>query len=295
MSNIVCFGEVLWDVFPTYKKIGGAPLNVALRLNSFNDNVTMISCVGDDANGKALLVYAEKEGLDNSHIQINKEFKTSEVIVSLDNTGSASYKIEFPCAWDYIVINDPILDSVKSADAFIFGSLIARNNISYNTLLELLDGALFKVFDVNLRSPHYTIGILKELMERADFIKFNDDELFEISRNLGFNSDDLQKNIEFISKKTNTDTICVTRGGNGAILYIDETFYNNTGYKVLVADTVGAGDSFLASLIHKLLKRETPQNAIDFACAAGALVASNIGAYPKISNKAIFELIKGSG
>ena len=91
MSNIVCFGEVLWDVFPTYKKIGGAPLNVALRLNSFNDNVTMISCVGDDANGKALLVYAEKEGLDNSHIQINKEFKTSEVIVSLDNTGSVSY------------------------------------------------------------------------------------------------------------------------------------------------------------------------------------------------------------
>ena len=295
MSNIVCFGEVLWDVFPTYKKIGGAPLNVALRLNSFNDNVTMISCVGNDANGKALLMYVEREGLNNLYIQINKEFKTSEVIVSLDNTGSASYKIEFPCAWDYIAINDAILDSVKSADAFIFGSLIARNDVSYNSLLKLLDVDTFKVFDVNLRPPHYTIRILIELMERADFIKFNDDELFEISRKLCFNSDDLQKNIEFISKKTNTDTICVTRGGNGAVLYIGETFYNNTGYKVNVGDTVGAGDSFLASLIHKLLKRETPQNAIDFACAAGALVASNVGANPKISNKAIFELIKGSG
>lgn len=295
MSNIVCFGEVLWDVFPTYKKIGGAPLNVALRLNSFNDNVTMISCVGNDANGKALLMYVEREGLNNLYIQINKEFKTSEVIVSLDNTGSASYKIEFPCAWDYIAINDAILDSVKSADAFIFGSLIARNDVSYNSLLKLLDVDTFKVFDVNLRPPHYTIRILIELMERADFIKFNDDELFEISRKLCFNSDDLQKNIEFISKKTNTDTICVTRGGNGAVLYIGETFYNNTGYKVNVGDTVGAGDSFLASLIHKLLKRETPQNAIDFACAAGALVASNVGANPKISNKALFELIKGSG
>ncbi|MDA9774750.1 carbohydrate kinase [Algibacter sp.] len=295
MSNIVCFGEVLWDVFPTYKKIGGAPLNVALRLNSFNDNVTMISCVGNDANGKALLMYVEREGLNNLYIQINKEFKTSEVIVSLDNTGSASYKIEFPCAWDYIALNDAILDSVKSADAFIFGSLIARNDVSYKSLLKLLDVDTFKVFDVNLRPPHYTIRILIELMERADFIKFNDDELFEISRKLCFNSDDLQKNIEFISKKTNTDTICVTRGGNGAVLYIGETFYNNTGYKVNVGDTVGAGDSFLASLIHKLLKRETPQNAIDFACAAGALVASNVGANPKISNKAIFELIKGSG
>ena len=177
MSNIVCFGEVLWDVFPSYKKIGGAPLNVALRLNSFNNNVTVISSLGKDVNGTDLLNYIKKEGLNNSAIQINEEFNTSEVIVSLDKSGSASYSIEFPCAWDYITINDTILSSVKKSDAFIFGSLIARNEVSYKTLLQLINVAPFKVFDVNLRPPHYKINVVIELMQKADFIKFNDDEL----------------------------------------------------------------------------------------------------------------------
>ena len=186
-----------------------------------------------------------------------------------------------------------LLNAVKNANAFVFGSLIARNDASYSTLLALLEVASYKVFDVNLRPPHYKISVLVELMQKADFIKFNDDELFEICKALNFNSDDLQKNIEFIFKKTNTDTICVTKGGDGAILYTGKTFYNNKGYKVEVVDTVGAGDSFLASLINKILKKETPQNAIDFACAVGALVASSTGANAKITNKAILELIKG--
>ncbi len=292
MSNIVCFGEVLWDVFPSYKKIGGAPLNVALRLNSFNNNVTVISSLGKDVNGTDLLNYIKKEGLNNSAIQINEEFNTSEVIVSLDKSGSASYSIEFPCAWDYITINDTILSSVKKSDAFIFGSLIARNEVSYKTLLQLINVAPFKVFDVNLRPPHYKINVVIELMQKADFIKFNDDELFEVCRKLDFNSDDLKKNIEFISKKTITDTICVTLGGKGAIIFINKNYYFNDGYIVNVIDTVGAGDSFLAALIHKLLKKEKPQNAINFACSVGALVASSVGANPKISNKNIIELTK---
>ena len=292
MSNIVCFGEVLWDVFPSYKKIGGAPLNVALRLNSFKNKVTIISSVGKDVNGTDLLNYIKKEGLNNSAIQINEEFNTSEVIVSLDKAGAASYSIEFPCAWDYITINDTILNTVKKSDAFIFGSLIARNEVSYNTLLQLINVAPFKVFDVNLRPPHYKINVLIALMQKADFIKFNDDELFEICKKLDFNSGDLKKNIEYISKKTITDTICVTLGGKGAVIFINKTYYFNDGYKVNVIDTIGAGDSFLATLIHKLLKKETPQNAIDFACAVGALVASSVGANPKISNKKIIEFTK---
>ena len=293
MATIVCFGEVLWDVFPSHKTIGGAPLNVGLRLHSFKNNVTLISSVGKDKNGKNLLNYIEKEGLSNSSIQINEEFKTSEVLVTLDKSGSASYSIEFPCAWDYIVNNEKIITTVKNSDAFIFGSLVARNEVSYHTLLGLLNVAPFKVFDVNLRPPHYTISILEKLMQKADFIKFNDDELFEICKKLHFNSDDLKKNIEFISKRTNTDTICVTLGKNGAVIYINNAFYFNDGYQVNVKDTVGAGDSFLASLIDKLLKKETPQNAIDFACAVGALVASNTGANPKITTSDIESMMNG--
>jgi fructokinase len=292
MTNIVCFGEVLWDVFPDYEKIGGAPLNVALRLNSFNNIVTMISGIGKDNRGKELLKYIESEGLNGSHIQINEDYKTSEVKVSLDKKGTASYTIEFPCAWDFIKLDNRLIKTVNNADAFIFGSLIARNSISYHTLLELLAVAKFKIFDVNLRPPHYKPNDLLVLMEKADFIKFNDEELFEICNEFNFKSDDVKKNIEFISKLTNTTTICVTLGGAGAILLKDGVFYKNNGYKVTVKDTVGAGDSFLASLCHKLLKNEQSQNAIDFACAVGALVASSVGANPKISNDDIVFLME---
>ncbi|GAA4268838.1 carbohydrate kinase family protein [Hyunsoonleella aestuarii] len=292
MSNIVCFGEVLWDVFPTYKKIGGAPLNVALRLNSFDNAVTMISSVGDDALGVDLLKYLEDIGFDKSFIQINKEFKTSKVLVSLDETGSANYSIEFPCAWDNIHLDDKFLDVVKYADAFVFGSLVSRNTVSYNTLLQLLDVAKFKVFDVNLRPPHYKIAVLFELMQKANFIKFNDDELFEICKELNFNSNDLQKNIEFISKETNTEAICVTLGGDGAILFQGKKFYRNNGYKVKVIDTVGAGDSFLATLIHQTLRNGKPSEALNYSCVVGAIVASKSGANPKVTSSEIDTYLK---
>jgi fructokinase len=287
MTNIVCFGEVLWDVFTSYKTIGGAPLNVALRLNSFQNNVTIISSVGKDDNGRALLTYIKKEGLNDAAIQINEKYKTSEVLVSLNDAGAASYQIEFPSAWDYISVNKSILNMAKNADAFIFGSLIARNNVSYNTLLALLKVAPFKVFDVNLRPPHYQKNILETLMQKADFIKFNDDELLEICKTFNFNDTDLKKNIEFIAKHTKTNLICVTLGDKGAVFYKEKNFYFNNGYKVNVIDTVGAGDSFLASLVHQLLINETPQKAINFACAVGALVASNLGANPKITSTEI--------
>jgi len=287
MANIVCYGEVLWDVFPSYKTIGGAPLNVALRLNSFNNDVTIISSVGKDKNGKDLIKYIKKEGLHSLCIQINDTYKTSEVLVSLDESGSASYEIAFPCAWDFIGTNKATLNKVKNTDAFLFGSLVARNKVSYHSLLELLDIAPFKVFDVNLRKPHYTTEVLLELMQRSDFIKFNDDELFEVCRRHAFESSVLEKNIKFISKFTNTETICVTLGEKGAVIYTDNSFYFNAGYKVKVKDTVGAGDSFLASLVHQLLRKETPQHALNFACAVGSIVASSSGANPKIEPDAI--------
>lgn len=158
----------------------------------------------------------------------------------------------------------------------------------------MLNTAVFSVFDVNLRPPHYEIEKLKALMKSASFIKFNDDELFEINRKLGFINNSVKENIKYISKFTNTSQICVTRGGEGAILYFNQKFYENGGYKVKVADTVGAGDSFLATLIECLLKKENSQKAIDTACAIGALVAQKHGANPKISEKEIKKIIANS-
>jgi len=285
MSTIACFGEVLWDVFPNHKKIGGAPLNVALRLHSFGNNTKIISRIGNDENGDELLKYISEKNLDISTIQKDKNSDTGVVNVTLDKSGSASYEIAYPVAWDKIELTDDVIQIVKLSDAFIFGSLACRDEVSRSTLLSLLHYASFKVFDINLRPPFYAIDLLVEIMDKADFIKLNDEELYEICEALEFNSKSMNEQIHFLSRKTNTDQICVTRGKDGAILFVRNEFYENPGYPVKVADTVGAGDSFLATLVNNfLLKKIDHDKALSLATAVGALVASKEGANPKIDH-----------
>lgn len=283
MSNVVCFGEMLWDIFPSHRKIGGAPLNVALRLTSFNHDVTMISAVGKDDTGNKLIDYLIKNDLNTECIQQHEAHATGEVNVILNDKGSATYDIKYPRAWDKIVLTDNSINTVDNSDAFMFGSLITRDEVSRKTLFQLIKLANYRIFDLNLRPPHYSKEILIHLMEASNFIKFNDDELYEVSIFMGSKYNSLEQNLHYIAKKTNTRHICVTKGQHGAILLYDNILYYNSGYQIEVSDTVGAGDSFLGSLISKLLNKVDPQSAINFACAVGALVAQREGANPKIS------------
>ena len=292
MPKITCFGEVLWDVFPTYKKIGGAPLNVALRLDALGIDTQMISRIGNDEKGRELLHYINENELSTNGIQIDNKFKTGVVNVSLNEKGSASYKIEYPVAWDKIKLTNSNIDIVSSSDAFIFGSLACRDKVTRKTLIDLLQYANYKVFDVNLRSPHYTMDLLMSLMEKANFIKCNDDELDEICNHLEFRSETVGEKILFLSERTNTKHICVTKGEYGAILFFNDQFFNNKGYPAKVVDTVGAGDSFLASLISNLLEKKDPNEALNFACAVGSLVASREGANPKLLQSEILDLLQ---
>lgn len=291
MNKVVCFGEVLWDVFQNHKKIGGAPLNVGVRLKSLNNDVSIISRVGADDNGNKILIFLNENNVNTDGVQIDSNNNTGEVKVTLNEKGSASYDIIYPMAWDKIKATETIENITKASDAFIYGSLITRDEESKNTLYKLLSIAKYKIFDVNLRAPYYTKEVLLFLMNQADFIKFNDDEIFEIAKYLNSDSDNLEENIHFIVKETNTKTICVTKGSQGAVLYYNKTFYYNSGYQIEVADTVGAGDSFLASIVDKLLKNTPPQDALNFACAVGAVVASSEGANSKIDEETIEEMI----
>lgn len=291
MNNIVCFGEILWDKFPSCEKIGGAPLNVASRLSSFNHNVSIISAVGNDERGEKLIDYLKENNINSECIQRLEHYETGIVNVSLNEKGSASYDIKYPSAWDKIAIPKTSKNIVKNADVFVFGSLVTRDETSKATLYQLIELAKYKVFDINLRPPHYTYEVILYLMEKADFIKFNDDELCEVSKYLGSKYNSLEQNLTFIAEKTNTKHICVTRGANGAVLFYEDKLYFNDGYLVNVIDTVGAGDSFLGALISQLLNKEKPQLAIDFACVVGALVAQTEGANPKISKMAINEFL----
>ncbi len=289
----VCFGEILFDVFLEHKKIGGAPLNVASRLNSLGAEVAIVSAIGSDANGEELMQYLNGVGINTDAIQVKENYPTGIVNVILNEKGNASYDISYPSAWDKIELTDLNTSIVAQSDFFVYGSLSSRDAISNATLKELLKVAKYKIFDVNLRIPHYTKTNVFDLLLAADFIKFNDDELYEICQGQNSNLKSLEQNIKFIAEKTNTDTVCVTLGAHGAVLYYNKTFYRNSGFKVNVVDTVGSGDSFLASLIINLLSGKDPQYAINFASAIGAIVAQNEGANPVISPTEIDEFLTG--
>ncbi len=282
--KVTCFGEVLWDIFPTHKKIGGAPLNVALRLHTMGIQSSVITKIGNDVLGDAIITHIKGVGLSIETIQKSNHYATGEVIVSLDSEGTASYEISRPVAWDFITSTEEATIEASVSDAIIFGSLASRNEVSRTTLFQLLNIAKFKVLDINLRPPHYNFQLLIELMEKADFIKCNDEELDEICTHFGIKDSTLEEQIKSIASYTNTSQICITKGGKGATLYDKKSFYHNNGYKIKVVDSVGAGDSFLATLLSKLLQGNKPQLSIDYACAIGAMVAGSEGANPVFSD-----------
>ena len=285
--KVTSFGEVLSDDFPDGKVLGGAPLNVLVRLRSLGVNGSIISRRGDDADGEELLRQIESKNVGTELLQTDTEHATSLVKVTLDAKGCASYEIVYPCAWDRIAAEEAALKRVRESDAFIYGSLSTRDEVSRASLDKLVEQARFKIFDVNLRPPHYNTDRLLEMMKKADLIKLNDDELYELSEKFGSPYHSLEQNIRFLSDLSGTAKMCVTLGRHGAIYYQDGLMYYHGGFHVKVADTVGSGDSFLAGLTYKLLNNAAPQEAVTFACALGALVASHHGATPEISLKQI--------
>ena len=289
--RISCFGEVLWDCFDSGKRLGGAPLNMCVRINALGIKADMISAVGNDELGSELLGEIAARGVSCDYITLNSDKPTSTVEVTLDNSGSASYTIVADTAWDNIALTDTLVKKVTGDDVFVFGSLIGRSAPSLATLQQLLEVANFKVFDVNLRAPHYKFNALIELMNKADFIKLNDDELYEIAKAMGCKYHSLEQNLAFIAKQTNTDYLCVTKGSHGALLTIKGVNYYNSGYLINVVDTVGAGDSFLGALIYQLCSSDDAQYSVDFACAVGAMVAQSQGATPLLSHQQINEFM----
>ncbi|ATC85242.1 ribokinase [Pseudoalteromonas arctica A 37-1-2] len=272
--------------------MGGAPLNMCFRVKSLGIDAQMISAVGEDRLGNVLLDELKEKQLSTEYIAVSPHKNTSTVLVALDSHGSAKYEIISDTAWDNIVLTDEIINKVESTEIFVFGSLIGRTDTSLMTLKQLLEHAKFKVFDVNLRAPHYQLESLIELMNSADFIKLNDEELYEIAKGMGCKHHSLEQNLAFIAKQTNTEFLCVTKGNHGALLSIRGKNYYNSGYLIDVVDTVGAGDSFLGALIYQLCIQNDPQQAIDFACAAGAMVAQQLGATPDITHQQILEFIE---
>ncbi|RZL48615.1 MAG: carbohydrate kinase [Pedobacter sp.] len=286
-KTVVAIGEILWDVFPEGKKAGGSSMNVALNLHKQGINSQFISAIGNDENGKGLIDFLSSNNFPTHLIQTNK-LPTSTVEVKLDEQQQATYTIVEPVAWDAIGLTDELIEAVKNADAFVYCSLTCRNEKSKNTIISLLKHAKVKVFDINLREPFYTIETLKDLLPAADILKVNEHELAYLKQALDLSGNTDEQLLKQLSHLFDIKIICLTVGEKGAYVLYDEKLYHHKGYAVKVADTVGAGDSFLATFVASYLNGFPMDTVLDRACKVGAFVASQHGANPTYGEE-IFE------
>ncbi|WP_138993729.1 carbohydrate kinase family protein [Larkinella sp. C7] len=281
---ITCFGEILWDVLPTSKQAGGAPMNVAVHLRNFGLNAQLISRVGNDELGHELLEFVAQKGLPLDRIQTGQSHLTGVAKANISDCNEVTYKIVQPVAWDYIQLEPGLLKTVQQSAFFIYGSLAARSPQTHETLLALLAVAPRKVFDVNLRAPHYEPATVLELLQQADIAKLNEHELSEITGWFG-GPTDAKSAMYGLRERFNLEKLCVTLGEKGAFLLDETGFVHQPGFPVEVEDTIGSGDAFLAAFLYKTLQGETAQTTLEFACATGAYVATQRGATPPVSEE----------
>jgi fructokinase len=225
MQNIVvCFGETLWDVLPAGKQPGGAPFNVAVHLQQFGQAVELISRVGNDDLGRELLDFLASRGVSITYVQRDKTQATGVVKANVDNRQEVVYQIVQPVAWDFIQYDDQVRDLVAGANVFVYGSLAARNQTTRETLYRLLQSAQLKVFDVNIRPPHYTREAINYLLEQADIVKMNHHELAEILDWFGGNPDE-ESALAGLASRFGLQAVCVTLGADGAMLWVGGQIY----------------------------------------------------------------------
>ena len=289
-QTITCFGEILWDVLPTSKQAGGAPMNVAADLRNFGINAQMISRVGTDELGRELFDFLQKKGLPLDLVQIGQTHLTGVAKANVSDTNEVTYKIVQPVAWDYIHLEPNLIDAVQNSDLFVYGSLAARSPMTHETLLSLLAVAHRKVFDVNLRAPHYERATVEQLLQQADIAKLNEHELIELSGWYDHETD-LRQAMHELRERYQLETLCVTLGEKGAALLDDSGFCMQAGFPVEVEDTIGSGDAFLAAFLYKTVQGATPQDTLEFACATGAYVATQRGATPTFTAQTIVDQI----
>jgi fructokinase len=288
-NNILCIGEILWDSMPAGLFLGGAPYNVGYHLNKLGEQVFIVSRVGRDDLGYEAVKRAKLAGVSTELVQFDDELSTGFVEVNLGEKGIPDYNIKKPVAWDNIEPEPNVLEQIKSAGAVVFGTLAQRSATSKKTIQSISSANCLKVLDLNLRFPHADRKVVEQSLKIADILKLNHEELEQLEEWFGL-SGDFQQNIRRVAQAFALQLICVTRGGDGAVLWSDGRFYEAEGHRVDVADTVGSGDAFLAVIVSGYLAGLQPEKLIDYSNRLGAYIATKSGSTPQYSIQSIEEI-----
>jgi fructokinase len=281
---VLCFGEVLWDCLPRGLFPGGAPINVAYHLQKLGITAYPVTAVGSDFLGQELIRRLEQWGLDSRFVTVLPDKQTGVVRAHIQPDGSAKYEIVEDVAWDWIEPEDEVFQMATRGASLLFGTLAQRsehNRKRLDAVLERMAGGL-KIYDVNLRPPFDNPETIRYLASKANLIKLNDEELGVVTHGL-YPKLSLEKAAREYAEQVRCDRLCVTAGARGAGLLDSGQWYWVDGRSVVVRDTVGAGDSFLAALISGLVgaTKRSPEAILTRACRLGEFVASSDGATPK--------------
>lgn len=281
-KKVICFGEVLWDKLPEGARVGGAPLNVCYHLSKNGISSKIISKVGDDVSGRKLVSEMKNLEIDLEYLRTTDDHPTSSVEVNLKDNGSVTYEIVEDVAWDHITYEERVATAIGQADAFVFGSLVARTEVSRSTLLMYLKLANWVVLDVNLRKPFFSKDIIFDLISHAQTLKINEDEVVLLGEWLGTldpNETDILRNILVRFPKLNE--IILTKGAEGARYYSSQFSYQVPAKQIIPKDTIGSGDSFLAAFLASRLNGKTIEDSMQSAVLLSAFVATQAGACPE--------------
>ena len=271
---IVGLGEVLWDMLPEGKKLGGAPSNFAYHAGQFlgHDNTLAVSAIGDDDLADETIDNMRQHSLN--FLMPKVEYPTGTVQVTLDKYGVPTYDIKEIVAWDNTPFNPEIKEVAQNCRAVCFGSLAQRNIVSRNTIAAFLDATpddCLKIFDINLRQNFYTKEIIENSLRRCNILKINDEELITIGRLFEFPGLDIRSKCKKLIKEYSLDILVLTCGTNGSYVFSgNESSFQETP-SVNVADTVGAGDSFTGTFCASILSGKSVKEAHEAAVEVGAM------------------------
>lgn len=286
---IVGIGEILWDVFPQGKVLGGAPANFAYHVSQFGLNGFAVSAIGKDPLGKEILQVLRDKQLKTVIGEVG--FPTGTVQVTLSGNGIPQYEICEQVAWDNIPFTPELEALAKQTKTVCFGSLAQRSAVSHATINRFIDavpaGAM-KIFDINLRQHFYSKELIDESLRKCNVLKINDDEVVLVAKLFGWEDKPEVEIARHLMQVYQLNIVVLTKGTDGSYVFTaEETSFLPTPI-VEVADTVGAGDSFTAAFVASLLKGKSIVEAHQKAVDVSAFVCTQHGAMPVLPETILF-------
>ena len=296
-KKVVAFGEVVWDILPKGKALGGTPSNLVYRVNSFNEQGFLLSRVGEDDLGNEALEKLKELNISDENVQIDSEFPTGTVHIKFENDYEPRYIVTPDVAFDHIEFSAEALKLVRDADCLFYGLLPQRFGISKNTLRELIKESPNSIhfFDLKLFEHFFNVNVVQNLLLSSNIVRIKEKEIDFLSRELDLNANDLTEFSDSLAEKYKIDIILITRGQNGVFAFHHKkgAFYDG-GYKIDAVDNVGSGMAFCAGFLLYYLNRKPIQHALNFGNAAGALNTTKYGATSYFNKKDVLDFMKNT-